>query len=462
MGVAGQLFAFTYDSLISVDQKGVVQPQLATAWQESDDSVTFTLRKGVTCSDGTALTPGIVAKNFEGLKSKTKPSGLVDTALGGPNYTVTKKDSARTVTIKTAAPFGFLLRGAGSVPIVCAKGLANPGILANASNGTGPFVLTGSVANDRYTLKRRNGYAWGPGGASTSALGTPAKVVFRVIPTTSTATNLLLTNGVNVALVSGADKNRLSGNRSVTTKLVPQGLYNLWFNQKPGHAAKDLAVRTALAQAIDPKTFTTTAGGGDTTIPTPTSLVSIDPKPCSGNTIAGNRPAYNSAAAKGALAGKAITMKVLYPTSQGPDFVAAMEYLSAQWQAAGVSVELSGIPDAGFGPALFGGDAWDAALLPMGVTQPSVLVGFLSGGVPPNGANFAGVSNSTYAVLSQQAIITSGSAGCKLWNAAESAVIKNVDVNPLGTYNAVLATRGTRVSIFGGLIRATSVRMLKS
>jgi hypothetical protein len=65
------------------------------------------------------------------------------------------------VTITTAKPFGFLLRGAGSIPIVCAKGIQNRAALAKATDGSGPYVLTEAVPNDHYTLTRRNGYTWG-------------------------------------------------------------------------------------------------------------------------------------------------------------------------------------------------------------------------------------------------------------------------------------------------------------
>jgi len=61
---AFQVDRFLYDSLLNVDEKGALVPGLASAWHSTPTSVTYTLRKGVTCSDGTPLTARDVADNI--------------------------------------------------------------------------------------------------------------------------------------------------------------------------------------------------------------------------------------------------------------------------------------------------------------------------------------------------------------------------------------------------------------
>ena len=55
------------DNLTSLDAKHKVVPWLATKWEPSADGLswTFTLKKGVKFTDGTALTAGVVAYNFD-------------------------------------------------------------------------------------------------------------------------------------------------------------------------------------------------------------------------------------------------------------------------------------------------------------------------------------------------------------------------------------------------------------
>jgi peptide/nickel transport system substrate-binding protein len=55
------------DNLVSLDKDHTVVPWLAQSWKASDDGLTwtFTLKKGVTFTDGTALTAAAVAYNFD-------------------------------------------------------------------------------------------------------------------------------------------------------------------------------------------------------------------------------------------------------------------------------------------------------------------------------------------------------------------------------------------------------------
>ena len=59
------LSGLAYDSLVSVNaESGAIESQLATDWTVDGTKVSFTLTDGVTCADGSALTPTVVADNI--------------------------------------------------------------------------------------------------------------------------------------------------------------------------------------------------------------------------------------------------------------------------------------------------------------------------------------------------------------------------------------------------------------
>ncbi len=51
--------------------------------------------------------------------------------------------------------------------------MADRASLASATSGTGPYVLTEAAPGDHYTYAVRDGYAWGPDGATTDTEGMP-------------------------------------------------------------------------------------------------------------------------------------------------------------------------------------------------------------------------------------------------------------------------------------------------
>ena len=57
---------YLYEGLVSLDEYGEVQPALAESWVISDDQLDyiFTLRPGLTFSDGTPITPDVIEANF--------------------------------------------------------------------------------------------------------------------------------------------------------------------------------------------------------------------------------------------------------------------------------------------------------------------------------------------------------------------------------------------------------------
>ncbi|BCL33326.1 ABC transporter substrate-binding protein [Streptomyces aurantiacus] len=114
-----QLNQFAYDALVSVDAKtGKVRSQLATSWKVVDTrTVTFDIRSGVTCSDGSVFDAKTVADNISYVEDPKNKSPLLGVFVpAGARATA----SGSTVELKLAAPSPFLLSSLSFVPMVTA------------------------------------------------------------------------------------------------------------------------------------------------------------------------------------------------------------------------------------------------------------------------------------------------------------------------------------------------------
>src|SRR3569833_2424426 len=212
MGAGTSLFTaskFAYDPLVSVDGKtGKVQSALAKSWQVQRKTVTLTLADGITCSDGARLTASDVAKNLNFVANPKNKSPFLGAFL--PVGAKAKGDDAtRVVTLTLAGPAPIVLNGLSGWPSVCPSGMAGRSSLKTGTAGTGPYKLVQAAPGDHYTYAIRDGYTWGPNGATTATKGLPKPVVIKVVETESTAANLLLSGGLNGAQVAGPDGERL-------------------------------------------------------------------------------------------------------------------------------------------------------------------------------------------------------------------------------------------------------------
>ncbi|MFD7868497.1 ABC transporter substrate-binding protein, partial [Streptomyces sp. NPDC059783] len=252
---------YAYDSLVGLAPDGTPVTGLATSWHATATTASFTLRPGVTCSDGTRLTASAVSRALTYASDPDHQLAGAQTVLPNVPFTASADDRAGTVSVRTAAPFPFLVRTVGLLPIVCPTGLDRPGLLERTTQGTGPYVLTRYTPGGPYEFTVREGYDWGPAGATTAARGLPARLVLTVVPQTSTAANLLLTGGIEIAHVSGPDRSRLDGHGLSATEVTSVvGL--TFFNQRPGRALADQGLRRALVAGLDRQGLANVAVGG--------------------------------------------------------------------------------------------------------------------------------------------------------------------------------------------------------
>jgi peptide/nickel transport system substrate-binding protein len=455
---------YLYDPLLGMTEDGAPALGLAEKWEGTTTEATFTLRAGVKCPDGSQLTARDVAANitFVGDPKNKSPMAGIQVV---PGTTATGDDAARTVKVTSPAPDPFLLRDIGGLPIACGKGLADRSTLAKGGNGTGMYAVAEAVSNDHYTLRRRGDYYAKP------AHGVPDKVVVKVVPNETTAANLLLAGELNAVSVIGPDRQRLLAQKLFHVDvLAPVG--ELFFNQAAGHPGEDLPVRRALVQALDLDQLTQVVTGGTGT--RSKGMITIAPKACSGDTVQGNLPGHDLAAAKSTLdsagwavgaggvrakAGKRLALTVLYGTQLGPTMVAAAELVQQTWRQLGVQVTLKGVDSPGANQALFGTGTWDVSMAPLGLPLPNQLMPFVSGVVPPQGTNFGHIHNAEYDRLVKQAAGMAGAAGCASWNAAESALIRNLDVVPYADSVIPGFAKNARFELREGSIVPSSIRM---
>ena len=313
---SSQLFTvnqLAYDNLVAVNgDTGAVESQLAKEWAVDGTTVTLTLNDGITCSDGSDFTATTAADNLAYVADPKNKSPFLGTFLP-VGATAEADDAAGTVTITLAAPAPFVLNGLASLPMVCDAGMTDRKSLDATTAGTGPYVLTEAVPGDHYTYEIRDGYTWGPNGATTAEEGMPDTVVMKIVENETTTANLLASGEINAAQVLGPDVERLEA-QDLFAAETPALMGEQWYNHNEGHATSDPAVRMALTQALDLAELASvsTAGAG-----TPaTTLAAIPPVACPGDSVSGSLPAQDVDAATAALSGQP-ELTFLYSSAAG-------------------------------------------------------------------------------------------------------------------------------------------------
>lgn len=456
-----QILPFAYDSLVYVDGPGKVTSGLAESWKViSPKRLELTFRRGVTCQDGSAVNAGLIKQNLDFIANPANKSPQRGVYLPA-TAKMTANNKARKVTIATTVPAPFMLQSLAGISIVCSRGLADRRLLDKGTVGSGPYRLVEAVASDHYTFAVRNGYKWGPGGATTAAPRLPARVTFKIVSNETTAANLLLTGGLNIAQILGDEQARLDREKLFKRSSATSPLFFL-FNEAPGHATADAKTRRAVVQAMNLRQFGTVALSGRGLPATQFTRPTFTP--CAGNSVTGSVPAYNPQAARSVLSGSSPSLKVIYPTDGGfAGLTPAMELMQQQLTAAGAKATLAGGTSGAVIGNLFGAGDWDVVVLGIGVSNPSQLTGFLSGPSPPKGSNFAGIANPDYRLAITRANRRVGAQGCKFWLDGERALMQRADVALGPASVGSLITYGKKATFFVGSsgVRPTSLRLSK-
>ncbi|MER6951247.1 ABC transporter substrate-binding protein [Nonomuraea sp. NPDC000554] len=318
------LLVNVYEGLVKLDQDGKIQPLLAEKWDVSPDrkTYTFTLRKGVTFTNGAPFTADDVIFSLGRVKTDWKLK--IKAQLDVVDKVEKEDESTAIVTLKHPSN-GFLYAMATRLGAMFSRtGVAD---LANKPVGTGPYQLASWKRGDSIQLDANQKY-WGTKPKLSS-------VTLKYFKDATAMNNALLTGGIDVisavqapeSLQQFADPNRFQTVEGTTNGEVVLSMNN---GRPPFN---DKKVRQAVRYAIDHKALLDTAWAGrgqliGSMVP-PTDPWYED--------RTGDYP-YDAAKAKELLGGKTYNVKMRIPNL--PYAVAGAQVVKSQLAQVGITADI--------------------------------------------------------------------------------------------------------------------------
>jgi peptide/nickel transport system substrate-binding protein len=446
-----------YDPLVSFNQQGKIIPDLATTWTTTPTSATFHLKTGVSCSDGTALTPAVAAASLQRYMDPATAAPLLTEVIGAGN-TAKVTSTASTVTVTLSKPFSQLLGGLTSAftGIVCSAGVKTPATLLTHSDGTGSYVASTEVSGASYTFHSRAGYTWGPKFSDQPAGTVPKTLVLKVVEDDNTAANLMATGALDIAAYSTNDWTRFKGKAGDSYQTQPQTDTMLVFNETPGLVTAKQSVRIAISQAVNRAGLNSVLGNGSGVLETNLGQSTYQ---CYDPSLGSMIPASNASAATKVL--KGLNLRIIGTTQLAAGN--GTSYLLAELNQAGAHATLQNSNNEAWVTELFSGkNNWELTILGYGNTENSLLgaAGFFNGMAPPKGENLGDVQNPASDNAYTEAGKVGGPAGCAATSTMQKALLQRNDFVPLTAVpDTVVFTGGTAGSLIKGFVQPSSIRV---
>lgn len=173
------------ESMVALDENGAIVPWLATEWEASNDGLTwdFTLDPQAKFSDGTPVDAAAIKANIEHLQDPN--TGSSTGYLAVRQIDTIEVVSPTQVRLQLTRPDAALLESLAQpwVAIQAPSGMER-GKDANCLSpiGSGPFMVTDWVKQDRIELERNTTYTTSPDGFDAPAEGAVQKITWRFIP----------------------------------------------------------------------------------------------------------------------------------------------------------------------------------------------------------------------------------------------------------------------------------------
>lgn len=233
-----------FEPLLAFDAEGEIEPWLASDYSASEDGLvwTFTLREGVTFSDGSPLTPADVVYSLERHLEVGGPL-----PLGAP-VTSVEAQGEDTVVITLSAPytpFAAELAGFSNGILPADLGGADEETFFKDPVGTGPFVVDEWTEGGDISFTANESY-WQDGKPYLD------EVVYRLVQDDNQLVAQLQSGQVDVIdTVSSANVATLQANSSLAVSITPGWqVEELFFNTLDEHF-QDRDVRRAVSYALD-------------------------------------------------------------------------------------------------------------------------------------------------------------------------------------------------------------------
>jgi peptide/nickel transport system substrate-binding protein len=441
-----------YDRLVALGRNGSVVPYLAKSWDQTANSITFHLRSDAKCPDGSKVTPLVVLNSFNRFLTVTKTLNELPVLFGPGPYHMKADRYRNTFTFSSDTPnrnmlYGFTTAFAG---IICPAGLkalsSDPTALQSAEYGSGPYTMTEYVPGDHVTFKKRSNWDWGPPGTNTKLM--PETVILQVVSDETTAANLMLTGGLDLSTVTGADAVRMikaAQSHQVQFRAAKNfQTYGLALNMAPGRPLQNAALRHALFLAIDTKAAAAASWPG-TAVWSPSFFVPggtcYDPK--TKDLLA--KPSLSAAQQVLTNAGFKYSGNTLLDPSGNPvslRFIAitvllpAADLVANAIRSLGINLDYLFSTGATFTQSYLARN-FDitTAGLQTGYDAPGVNSLYFSGPIPPAGSNTpaVGYGDTDYANGAAQGLQTIGAESCKHFFTFQELMIKNAYWLPIAS-----------------------------
>ena len=349
------------DSLTDQDPAtGELKPWLATEWTANADATqyTFTIRDGVTFSDGTPLTAETIKKNFDAIKGLGPAvASLANAYLSGYNGSTVVDE--HTVQVDFDQPNVQFLQ-ATSTPTLGIFSDTTTALTADERCqgklvSSGPFTLESYNPQQAIVLARRTGYDWGSELRKHTGDAYLEKASFNIVPEAGVRTGQLRNGELDLDTIPLTEDVKVfeeDANFKVVGRPYP-GLGVTLIPNLTRPALQDVDVRRALLLAVNRDELVAgvlTRYDGVPTSPLTSStplhqaIPGVRYAPDEAKQLldaAGWVPGADGIREKD---GNKLTLSAVYHFSRGS--TAAMELVQQQYRAIGVDLQLN-LPDPG-------------------------------------------------------------------------------------------------------------------
>lgn len=247
LGESSLIWTGIFDTLLKVDNQGVVQPNAAESFEYSEDgrTLTLTLREGMTFSNGDPVTAADVVATIDRMKAtpgvRTPDVSSIDSVEAPDDLTV-------VVNLNAPDPSLLVNLGTGAGVIADAATLGDEDLALNPI-GSGPYVLDtdATVTGSSYVMTKREDH-WNAGAYPFQT------VTARVLEDAQARLNALQAGEISTTQIAADQVDAIEG-AGLTTKVIDaSAVGSLLFLDRTGAtvpALGDVRVRQAINMAFD-------------------------------------------------------------------------------------------------------------------------------------------------------------------------------------------------------------------
>jgi peptide/nickel transport system substrate-binding protein len=233
-----------YETLLLTNLEGDIEPMLATEWEQTEDTLTLTLREGVVFHDGTPFDAEAVKVNLEAAQQ-------APTAFSAPLQPISSIDvvDEHTVRLNLSEPTPSMLNtlATRSAIMTSPQSIAD-GTIATDPVGTGPWAYDAgaSTPGSRMSFTFFDEYWGGPDSVGFET------VELYALPDDQAAVGALSSGEIDISDVDPSAASQAEAVPGLDSFTYPAIRNNpLFFDRGPGGVFEDVNVRQAFCYALD-------------------------------------------------------------------------------------------------------------------------------------------------------------------------------------------------------------------